>query len=107
MAKRGSDAGSPGVFPWLVPLLASLAGALPGCARADACIGGSSESPERYEDCQALCDQGNRRACDKRSELKAKLSSSCFRRSNKDACRSLCEGRLQDHQACAKLRSLP
>ena len=86
---------------------AALAVAHAGCARADACLGGSSESPERYQDCQELCEQGDRDACDRRSELEAKLSMACSRRSNKAACRAMCHGRLNNPQACQKLRALP
>jgi hypothetical protein len=82
---------------------AALVVAHASCARDDACIGGSSASPARYEDCQALCDDGNREACDRRSELEAKLSTLCSVRSNMAACEALCHGRLNQQSACQKL----
>jgi hypothetical protein len=55
------------------------------------------------EDCQALCDDGNREACDRRSELESKLSTLCNVRSNMAACEALCHGRLNQQGACQKL----
>ena len=74
-----------------------------GCARDDACIGGSAASPARYEECQTLCDEGDRRACDLRSELEADLATLCNVRSNLAACKALCHGRLNSQSACQKL----
>lgn len=78
-----------------------------GCARDDDCLGGSAASPARLEACQALCEQGNQGACDRRSEVEGKLSTACHKRSNKAACRAICHGRRSDQRACDKLRSLP
>ena len=78
-----------------------------GCAEDDECLGGRSESPQRYQDCQVLCANGDRDACDRRSELESKLSMACSRRSDKPACRAMCHGRLHDPAACQKLRALP
>lgn len=105
MAKRAWTAGRAGVAG-VVGVLALLPLAV-GCPSEDACIGGSSASRGRYEDCLALCGKGNSDACDRRAELEAKLGTACFKRSSKSACRALCHGRLHHDQACQKLRVLP
>lgn len=92
---------------WAILTLMALMGAAAGCPSEDECLGGSAINAKRYEQCQALCDEGNQDACDQRSELEGELSTLCSRRSNKPACRALCHGRLHSPAACDKLRTLP
>lgn len=44
----------------------------------EGCLGGGEATVAKYEDCQRLCSQGNRDACNRRSKVEGGLSQACL-----------------------------
>jgi len=91
-----------------VVLLGASLTTLAGCPQLadDGCMGSGKATVAKYDDCTARCSRGESDACNRRSEVEAGLSQECHRRSVKDACKALCDGRKKDRSACGRLRQL-
>jgi len=81
---------------------------LAGCklSSGGGCMDDGKATVAQYEDCERLCKQGNRDACNRRSQVESGLSQACLTSGATDACKALCHGRKQNQRACHRLREL-